>query len=635
MTKLSHSPVPSFLETLEDRIAPATLLVTNINDAGAGSLRDAIDQSNASRSKDVIKFDPSVFTSGTVINLTSGELAITDSVTIKGLGADLVTIDAGDLSRIFNINDGTSKLLSVSLSGLTLSNADAGMGNDGGGIFNAEALSITASSITSNKAGGSGGGIFSDSAGKFILKNSTVAGNSADGSGGGLYLVGSGSAQIAGSLLAGNSAALDGGGAYILTGKSVSLTDLTVASNTTTAGVGAGLNLGSLNAKAAITLKDSSIAGNVSGNAVGGLYVGTGKVTLDTVNFGGNVGTQGVGGMASTGEGSLTIKNSRFQGNEALTSEGGGLSLDGPRAVTISKTEFLANVAFGAGGAIHLDNAVSLKLTGSTIQDNLAETGAGLSLKAGSTAALSKVTLQGNVAAGDGGGFHAADPGSGITMKDSTLLQNGAGGNGGGGFIGNSADFSATKVNFFENGAFGAGGAIASNDADAFSVTKSIFEANSGAKGGGAIFTEGSIFDAIVQSNTFTNNKAVSVSAGGGALALIHNGQVTLSNNIISENEAAGHGGGLLLGGSGEKNLSGNTIALNEAGESGGGVYVALGFSEVSLIKGIISSNTATVSGGGLANASLGLSVAISPGFKISGNVAPINNDVSGGVTIL
>src|SRR5262245_18831488 len=48
--KRRHRCVPR-LELLEDRLAPATLLVTNTNDSGTGSLRDAITAS-VSHTKD-------------------------------------------------------------------------------------------------------------------------------------------------------------------------------------------------------------------------------------------------------------------------------------------------------------------------------------------------------------------------------------------------------------------------------------------------------------------------------------------------------------------------------------------------------------------------------------------------------
>ncbi len=70
------------LDILEDRSLPSTFTVTNLLDTGAGSLRAALAAANASPGADAIDFA----TTGT-IKLTSGELDITDSLTINGPGA--------------------------------------------------------------------------------------------------------------------------------------------------------------------------------------------------------------------------------------------------------------------------------------------------------------------------------------------------------------------------------------------------------------------------------------------------------------------------------------------------------------------------------------------------------------------
>ena len=59
------------LETLNDRIAPATFTVLNNNDAGTGSLRQAILDANAMAGTDVIVFN-ATFKTAQTITLTSG-----------------------------------------------------------------------------------------------------------------------------------------------------------------------------------------------------------------------------------------------------------------------------------------------------------------------------------------------------------------------------------------------------------------------------------------------------------------------------------------------------------------------------------------------------------------------------------
>lgn len=70
------------IEALEDRLAPATFTVTNINNAGAGSLRQAILQANATPGADVINF--AIGSGGQRITLLSKLPTITETVTIDG-----------------------------------------------------------------------------------------------------------------------------------------------------------------------------------------------------------------------------------------------------------------------------------------------------------------------------------------------------------------------------------------------------------------------------------------------------------------------------------------------------------------------------------------------------------------------
>src|SRR4051812_30828172 len=69
---------------LEDRSTPSTFTVTDLGDAGPGTLRQAVLDANAQSGADTIDFQAGL--SGT-ITLTSGQLDLTDDVTITGPGA--------------------------------------------------------------------------------------------------------------------------------------------------------------------------------------------------------------------------------------------------------------------------------------------------------------------------------------------------------------------------------------------------------------------------------------------------------------------------------------------------------------------------------------------------------------------
>ena len=157
------------------RVSAATFTVTNTGDnggvnpapgAGTGTLRQAIVDANAAAGADTINFAAGV--TGTV-TLSSALPQITESVTISGPGADVLTVSGNSLFQVFNIAGGGA----VSISGLTISNGNS---RSGIGIYNAGMLMVTNSTLSGNAGAGSfGGGIYN--VGTLTLTNSTLSGN--------------------------------------------------------------------------------------------------------------------------------------------------------------------------------------------------------------------------------------------------------------------------------------------------------------------------------------------------------------------------------------------------------------------------------------------------------------------------
>src|SRR5437762_10672308 len=158
-----------------------TITVTNTNDGGRGSLRQAIADAN---NGDTISAT-GVFGS---IELSSGELPVNKNLTINGPGADKLSVENTHSSRVFEI--GSDKI--VAISGLAINSGEAALG---GGIYNAGILEITRCSISGNETGavrerGLGGGIYNASRAEVAIIDSVISGNSAD-EGGGIYNDGS------------------------------------------------------------------------------------------------------------------------------------------------------------------------------------------------------------------------------------------------------------------------------------------------------------------------------------------------------------------------------------------------------------------------------------------------------------
>jgi len=149
----------------------ATIMVTNTNDNGPGSLRQALALANDGDTIDATGI------SG-VITLTSGELLVSQSVTIKGPGADLLAVDGNAAGTVFQV----VSMGPVTISDLTIRNAN---GRFGGGIFNGGVGPVTVSnSALSGNTAAFGGGVYNG--GTLNIVNSTISGNTAN-EGAGIY----------------------------------------------------------------------------------------------------------------------------------------------------------------------------------------------------------------------------------------------------------------------------------------------------------------------------------------------------------------------------------------------------------------------------------------------------------------
>ncbi len=323
----------------------ASFEVTNLSDAGAGSLRDAIIAANGAPGPDVITFAPGV--TGTIA-LASGQLAITDSLQIVGPGRGALKVDGGAASRVFDIPLSPGAV-NVSISGLTVSNGKA---QTGGGIrVQDETLSLDDVALTGNTAIASGGGLFADGfAMTLSVRNSTISGNIAR-VGGGVYSEDTkGVTTFENVVVDGNTASDKGGGLFFYDpDNDVIINNATITNNT--AQKGGGVYLYSQDG-GSFTISNSSISGNNATTGGGGVYLYDidRPVSISNSTISGNSAANGAGINIDRISAPAVISNSTISGNIA-TGAGGGVRLARGGGLTIKHSTITANSAANAGGA--------------------------------------------------------------------------------------------------------------------------------------------------------------------------------------------------------------------------------------------------------------------------------------------
>ena len=226
--------------------AAATITVSNTNDGGPGSLRQAIADAS---SGDMIDFGLS--NCPCTIFMTSTTYAINKDLTIAGPGAIQLILDGFAIADVNNRKIFTVISGNVVLDGMTLTHTG---GLSSGGVFNAATLTVT-NCVISNHVFSSSGGI-SNSGTLFVL-NSTITGN------GGSGVQTNGSATITNSTLSHNANA--SGGGIRLFGGTVTVVNSTITGNR--AGAGPGLSGGGIRIEAGtMSLDNTIVAGNFRDN---------------------------------------------------------------------------------------------------------------------------------------------------------------------------------------------------------------------------------------------------------------------------------------------------------------------------------------------------------------------------------
>ncbi|MGD1902517.1 MAG: hypothetical protein ACFB9N_09790 [Geitlerinemataceae cyanobacterium] len=385
--------------------------VTTGLDSGAGSLRQAIADANANPGADEILFDGVV-----AVSLTSGELSITDELTITGESVNVaIERDAAASDfRIFNITGNAA----TTFDRLTISQGKTA--DNGGGINTNGALILTNTTVSGNTSSDRGGGIYSNNT--IELTDSTVSGNSSADNGGGVYTRNA-AVTLTRSTIASNTSNRYGGGIH--TRSTIDLTDSTVSGNSSRRN-GGGLYSRSGN----ITLTDSTVSKNTSNRHGGGVWARNRTITLTNSQVTGNSARVSAGGIYSQ---TVHITNSLVSGNTS-GDLGGGVYFTGTG--TIENSTISGNSSTNKGGGIYFRN--NLTIENSTIAGNTSDRGGGLYSRGGGTVAIENSTISGNTADHRGGGIFLRGNGGGTTsILNSTIVQNVATGNQGGGIFRN------------------------------------------------------------------------------------------------------------------------------------------------------------------------------------------------------
>jgi CSLREA domain-containing protein len=337
---------------------------------GVCTLRAAIQEANALAGPDIIVLKAKKYylaIPGTEENAAAtGDLDITDSLTIKGVSSAQTIINGGAVDRVFQIiGPVTVKFVNLSIqNGFSVW--------EGAGIYNSGGIvSLVSCSVVNNVSAGSnpvmGGGIYSVGVGSSLkIQSSSVVNNAVNSStsiayGGGVAVNNGGTLNISASKIAYNSATSSStsapaaaGGIVSINGAGVTITNSKVLANRALSLVansfGGGIALAGDSTAAVISGTTISMNSNTSSGGVsygGGLYFEGEKATVRACTVKGNRANASAsgglgGGIWAQFSSDITIKNASTIVSNLASFDGGGIASDG-LSVTVSIDSTVAN----------------------------------------------------------------------------------------------------------------------------------------------------------------------------------------------------------------------------------------------------------------------------------------------------
>jgi hypothetical protein len=316
--------------------------------------------------------------------------------------------------------------ITVSISGLTIRNAEYGISNNQGTVSVSNCVVSGISIIGLYNYAGQGGA-------SMTVANSNISNNSGTGVFNSLpFPNGSGCAcmTITDSVVSNNNAdGISSSGNNFVNGTA----SLTVVNSNVSDNDGTGISNDGCQGSANATILSTTVSGNSAGGVftqgLCGLF-GSGQVTITNSTISGNSANGGIKSNLSA----LTVANSTISGNSSGDTGGGIFASsfsNGPH-VSIENSTISGNSAGTSGGGIYgalLNPLDRFRIVNSTVSGNSAGTSGGGIYNLRSSLHLANSTITGN-SAGSGGGIYndGGQFNDGIVEISNTILNAGASG---------------------------------------------------------------------------------------------------------------------------------------------------------------------------------------------------------------